>query len=316
MMAASMSWILVAAAPLKVVYWDVDRANLTLSTGLDDYEAQALIYALQGIVNRPKPSLFFDLGSLDKDNPSSEKSWRKYLAEVNFEDLPSHVCALTARFSESFEGSVFYPSDSFSIYAALTFSGLNDFLPVSNGLLYRFPCLRKQLASRTNLTLPRFPDKFAMYRWGIDTLLPNCSKNTVFNANYYRNADVGQSNGTLMSVDYAVSQRAFVMNLCPLWKCGASIDILSSLISTPLLSNAASLPLDPIDCGPNSPRVGTPRETALFVEVQYTPYTIHHTRIALVRPLSSWRYSTGSTIVYDSSTDIREYLGILVMHTD
>ena len=46
-----------------------------------------------------------------------------------------------------------------------------------------------------------------------------------------------------MSVDYPISQAAFIMNLCPLWWC------------------------DPIDCKPPTKRHGTPEETALFVEV-------------------------------------------------
>ena len=46
-----------------------------------------------------------------------------------------------------------------------------------------------------------------------------------------------------MSVDYPISQKAFIMNLCPLWRC------------------------DDLDCKPPSTRIATPKETELFVEI-------------------------------------------------
>ena len=107
----------------------------------------------------------------------------------------------------------------------------------------------------------KWPDKFSAYSWAVQHLvslgklsvvylplaevwpcvqLPRCSTTLVWNANMYPNADVGQE--ALMSVDYPVSQRAFIMNLCPLVSCS----------------------LDIPECGPTSTRVGTPREAALF----------------------------------------------------
>ena len=46
-----------------------------------------------------------------------------------------------------------------------------------------------------------------------------------------------------MSVDYPISQRAFIMNLCPLWQC------------------------DEVECHQPTTRKATPREAELFVEI-------------------------------------------------
>ena len=104
---------------LQAVYWDLQGANLTIGA-LDDYEAQALVYSLQGIVNRPAPSLFFDTGDIDKDFPASEKAWRSHLeAEegVSFAELPPTLCALVDHFTDPLAGAIIYPSDGFSTRA-------------------------------------------------------------------------------------------------------------------------------------------------------------------------------------------------------
>ena len=39
------------------------------------YEEQALVYSLQGLVNRAEPVLFFDTGAKNFDYPQSDKAW-------------------------------------------------------------------------------------------------------------------------------------------------------------------------------------------------------------------------------------------------
>ena len=45
------------------------------------YEEQALVFALQGLVNRGAPRLFIDVGADDFDNAHSEQAWRQVHAD-------------------------------------------------------------------------------------------------------------------------------------------------------------------------------------------------------------------------------------------
>lgn len=217
-----------------------------------DYELQALVYSLQGIANRGTPRLFYDTGSLDLDYPDSDRQWAQYLSAekgVVFTTISSgDVCALVRAFASGADAvvntTVWYASDGFSIYPALTAAGVYDALPVSAGLAARYPaCLDPAVAPPTalNLTTLGWANEFDGYGWAMEHLLPRCAKDIVFNANHYHNAEA--SNNPMMSVDYPISKRAFIMNLCPLWVC------------------------DDLDCHPPSTRKGTPEETKWFVNV-------------------------------------------------
>lgn len=62
-------------------------------------------------------------------------------------------------------------------------------------------------------------DKWTAYRWAIDTWHARTNKDVVFNADHYRNANANAATATIMSVDYVIRERGFIMNLCPLWNC-------------------------------------------------------------------------------------------------
>jgi hypothetical protein len=246
------------STPLQAAWFDVAAANVTINQTCEharyaqcvDYEAQALLYTLQGLANRRRSRLLFNLGAENVDFPDSDTTWKKYFETqrgVKFSTIEPDLCALVQHFASSgtFGGAVRYPSDGYSIFLAMTVSGLRDLLPVSNALAARYPvCLGAAvLPTVQDLGAQHFADEFAAWRWGIDTLLPNCSRTVLFNADYYNNAVISQGRAALMSVDYPIAQRAFIMNLCPLWAC------------------------DGLECTPPSPRRGTPRETELYIEI-------------------------------------------------
>ena len=61
------------------------------------YEAQALVFTLQGLANRAAPSLLLDLGASNVDFPQSDEHWRAYLEEqrgVAFTTVAPDVCSL------------------------------------------------------------------------------------------------------------------------------------------------------------------------------------------------------------------------------
>eukprot|EP00505_MAST-04D_sp_SCG-Rhode-Island_P000268 Stramenopile-MAST_4_protein_268 len=222
------------------VFWDLAEANIT------NYEEKTLLYGLQGLVNQlnAPPELFFNTGKENLDFPASDGIWVKYFEEhknIQFTPAPkATVCDLVSYYKDRFDGTVVYDSDGYSVYIALTIAGLDNVLPVSDALIGNHTCL-KEFAVKSDLR-GQFSDKFSAYRWAIDTLLSRTSPKLVFNADHYKNAVQSQGAATIMSVDYPIQNKAFIMDLCPLWKC------------------------DPIDCG-RSGRIPTPRETALFVEV-------------------------------------------------
>jgi hypothetical protein len=87
-------------------------------------------------------------------------------------------------------------------------------LPVTDAMIARFPCLAA-LEVKTDLrTAPWASDRAAAWAWAFEKLLPQASTTVAFNLYHYEpqiRTDP-QSNATLANVDYAVQQRAFIMN--------------------------------------------------------------------------------------------------------
>ena len=220
----------------------VTSAFFTVPNNLT-YNEFALLYSVQGIVNKGgQPRLFLNTGELDLDFPESDLLWKKYFEaqrSVGFESI-DNLCNLLGHFRSQFNGVVLYnETDGYTLYLAMTYASLNSTLPMSNKIFETYQACLK-LPVRYSLG-GMFEDKFSMYRWAIDTLLPQASKTVVWNADNYPNAVAQAKFTTIMSVDYAISQGAFVMNLCPLWKCQPKL------------------------CG--TTRKATPKETELFVEI-------------------------------------------------
>ena len=228
------------SAPIEAAFWPIPQEIF------DDYPAKCLVFTLQGLANREAPRVFFDTSNLDFDFPESDTVWKKYLetTRVAFQPIDGGVCGLVRALDVAgiFGGVVAYPDDGFSVFPALTIAGLRDLLPITSAHADKYPCLAR-LPVRADLRPFAFTDKMAAHEWAVEHLLPNCSRSVVFNANMGPNAVSVQSDSTILSVDHPIAQRAFIMDLCPLWKC------------------------DPLDCKPPSTRHGTPEETALYIKI-------------------------------------------------
>lgn len=214
-------------------------------------------YALQGLLNSAagagtegSPLLFLDTGRFNFDFPGSDSAWVDHLASsrgvVFGPPPPPSICGLVSAAKSRINGIVAYPSDGFSVFPALTISGLDALLPISSECVALHPCLAAPslgLQVKVDLGAYNFTDKLAAHRWAITNLLPRCNTAIVFNADKYPDAVQSQGAGTIMSVDYPVGQKGFIMDLCPLYVC------------------------DPIDCGAGGGRKAAPLEAALFTEV-------------------------------------------------
>jgi hypothetical protein len=196
------------------------------------------------VTGRAAPLLFVNMGAADLDFTSSEVDWMRYLAstaKASFSPLANQsVCGLVERFGGVLKGSVRYRSDGFSIYLALTLAGLHDLVPVSEVMAAQYPCLAALPVAQT---VANYTDKFAMYDYAIQAVLPLTSRTVLWNADDYNNAVGAPGKDELMSIDYPIAERAFIMNLCPLWQC------------------------DEVECHQPTTRKATPREAELFVEI-------------------------------------------------
>jgi hypothetical protein len=180
-----------------------------------NYEAQALAFSISGIVNRGIPRLMLDTGSMNYDAPQSDAIWKVHFeTEKNFSfvTITPDICALVEYFHGELSGTaVMYESDGWSVHLAMTTCALFGTLPVSQQLLRRYPCLASLAASRS---IPQFSGRSQAYEWAIHSLLPLTSSDIVFNANFYPT----NTRQALMSADYPIRQRAFIMNIQPCWE--------------------------------------------------------------------------------------------------
>ena len=129
--------------------------------------------------------------------------------------VAADVCSLVAALSGPHgvvSDAVEYASDGWSVHLAMSSAGIFTALPVSPSLLKRYPCL-STLAPKH--VIPSFPSKMLAYHWALQSLLPFAAADIVFNADFYPRSDVPQF--MLLSADYPVRQRAFVMNIDACW---------------------------------------------------------------------------------------------------
>ena len=218
---------------LPVRWWDMALAN---KTKLLTYDEQVSAFALQGLVNREQPKLFFDIGEKNFDWPSADKYWRNELetaGRATFSDLEPTFCSLVqyALGENAFSGVVVYTGshgatarygDGFSTAIALTIAGQRRLLPVSALTLERQrDCLRSVKIYEDLRETLKGKARLDAWDWAIRTLLPQSSKKTVLNLNHYRVPTKDpkgflndpQSNATASSIDYNIQQNAFMLDL-------------------------------------------------------------------------------------------------------
>lgn len=205
----------------RAAWWNVSATDIMNVSSCPtpaclNYETQALIITLQGIVNRDGPRLLYDFGAANVDFTLSDQTWKAYFEEkrnITFDSIEPQLCSLITHFKSNIAGAVSYTSDGYSIFLAMTAGGIDNLLPVSKQLSDNYPCLSSLPVAQH---IPLFNDKFAAYAWGTQSLLPNCSNDIVYNADYFAGSDNGAY--TLMSADYPIANKAFIMNFEPCWE--------------------------------------------------------------------------------------------------
>ena len=217
-----------------------------VGVGPDVSFADALaILALAGLANRDAPTLWLNTSAtplfpsgprpphyphgvaVDVWYPGADAVWREYLGKVKglgeFDVAKdSRLCTLLgdARLQTVPKGLVLYEAsaelDGLQ-WAALTAAGLYDGLPVTSAMIARHSCLQ---TLPTVFALPgasSFQVDLDVYRWAVEALLPRTNKRIVVSAcKSWKNYSCGWTLAPgVVSLDYAVSARAFVLNLSP-----------------------------------------------------------------------------------------------------
>lgn len=109
--------------------------------------------------------------------------------------------------------------DGYSLALALTLASQHALLPVTPAALNRHSCLGHLTVVADIRKLP-ISNRASAWRYAIDNLLANASRSVIYNLNRWRTEDDPesaktdpQSPATASTIDYAVQQGAFVMDL-------------------------------------------------------------------------------------------------------
>ena len=158
--------------------------------------------------------------------PAADPHWWAYLNAskgITFDVAPDcRLCTLLAdpRVGAAVKGVVAY-EESATLdglkYAAVTAAGLYDGVPATASMLKQHPCLA---AMPTVFTVPpaaQFADDLSVYEWVTAKLLPRTSTKVMVGAcRSWQNYSCGWSDPLgAAAIDFAVSQKAAVVNLSP-----------------------------------------------------------------------------------------------------
>jgi hypothetical protein len=206
----------------SVAYWNVSAATAAQNLS---YAEQAVAFALQGIVNARTdtfPTLYLSAGYVELW-PQEDDWWASQLQlrrNLTFVPVVPTLCALVQQFQHKVNGVAAYDNDDYSLAFALTLAGQQQLLPASKAVLAKHACLRA-LPVKQDLRGKFTQGRDAAWSWAMAELLPNSSKTIVYNLNRYRfpgsrpehpSGSTAWGPATLIDIDYAVQQNAFVMD--------------------------------------------------------------------------------------------------------
>lgn len=217
----------VHAVPLDVMFFDMDSAVKTQQL---NYEEQLLAFVFQGLINDAslkQPQLMLNAGYMNFDWPGSDMYWNGYFTKekrVNFKNVTDMtLCGLVneADPTKRIKGAVAYDptlangnAREWAIPIAVTVAAQESLLPVTDAMRSKFPCLGSLKIVKDLRKMSWAADRSKAWDWAFETLLAGSSKTVAYNLYHYQPQIVQdpQSNATLANIDFAVQQKAFIMN--------------------------------------------------------------------------------------------------------
>jgi len=193
------------------------KPRLACRTLPDNFDDLVTLLTLQGLANRTEPRLVLN-SEWGPDWSRAERKWQEVYADrlgYRFRQARS-LDAVLRDSSDLADGLVVYDPDlDASRWIAVTMSALEGRLPASpdqlSGTLKGFK-VREDLRGR-------WSNPESAYGWAIENLLPRCNPEVAFNAGKsHDRIDMGTDRSVILTMDYAVAQKAFVLNLSPAGK--------------------------------------------------------------------------------------------------
>ena len=221
-------------SPVKIFFFDLDTA---VSSSSLSYKEQLVAFVFQGLVNdattaSAPPKLMFSAGFMNYDWPGSDKYWKGWLEaqgrvswatdNATAASPPPTLCGLLDLVDPDrrrVQGTVLYDAtteamEEYTLPIATTVAAQELLLPVTKDVQARHPCLAA-LPVKADLTKePAMASHDSAWNWAFTHLLPGASTRVAFNLYHYlpQSKTDPQSNATLANVDWAVQQKAFIMN--------------------------------------------------------------------------------------------------------
>ena len=213
-----------AQGSAEVLFFDMDAAVQAEDL---DYEEQLVAFVFQGLVNEmgaPRPTVMFKAGYMNFDWPGSDLYWNSWLTEqgrVTFTNVSSStLCGLLsgADPNKRIRGVVLYEAhgqqEEWAVPIAATVAAQQQLLPVTAAILAKHTCLGSLKVGMDLTKVAAMSEREQAWQWAFEHLLPGASKKVAYNLYHYApqiHTDP-QSNATLANIDWAVQQKAFIMN--------------------------------------------------------------------------------------------------------
>ncbi|NCO41443.1 MAG: hypothetical protein COZ06_17530 [Armatimonadetes bacterium CG_4_10_14_3_um_filter_66_18] len=160
------------------------------------WEEQILLRALQGLVNRREPTVYFD------------DAWTEQVAEGRERELVDDPFDLLDRYREAAAGAVLYDPDfPPGINVAVSMAGARDLLPCTAELAERFGIpVKEDLRGRWTTLADA-------YAWASEHVLPECTTDVVCHIKQGEPLSPTAAEMSASMVDYLVVHRVFSFHL-------------------------------------------------------------------------------------------------------
>jgi hypothetical protein len=176
------------------------------------FDLQITTLALQGLANRASPAVWLYEPVFWTSNSSTEWFAANYFPSRNISvSSVNSICELYAALPKgTVVGTAMYDANALdaSRWLAITVSGLDSLVPLSNETLAALPCL-SGLPIKTDYRNPKalgWTTNIVAYEWAMTHLLPRCDPSRVYSAGHSYNDSTGGvwvSCATLFGADSA-----------------------------------------------------------------------------------------------------------------
>jgi hypothetical protein len=192
----SLLYSLVAAAGSPLIADAASALGLVLDTSWP-FDLQIAVLSLQGLANRGSPALWLYEPVFWTYNVSTEWFAENYLPSQNITvKTVDSICSVYSSLpAGTVRGVAMFDAEALDAtrWLAVTASGLDDLIPLSNATLAALPCLAHLpvVVDYRNPQALGWSTNIGAYEWGMGQLLPRCDPSRVYSAGHSYNDSTG-----------------------------------------------------------------------------------------------------------------------------